>query len=55
MKDNSMNVHHNNAEPWTVTLVDTGELTLTGEASEFSITSLQAKNFVLPTQMVLVM
>ncbi len=30
MKDNSMNVHHNNAEPWTVTLVDTGELTLTG-------------------------
>jgi glucose-1-phosphate cytidylyltransferase len=30
MKDNSMQVHHNNAEPWTVTLVDTGEDTLTG-------------------------
>lgn len=30
MKDNSMNVHQNNVEPWTVTLVDTGELTLTG-------------------------
>ena len=30
MKDNSMEVHQNNAEPWTVTLVDTGENTLTG-------------------------
>ena len=30
MKDNSMKVHHNNAEPWTVTLVDTGEHTMTG-------------------------
>jgi glucose-1-phosphate cytidylyltransferase len=30
MKDNSMHVHQNNAEPWTVTLVDTGENTLTG-------------------------
>jgi glucose-1-phosphate cytidylyltransferase len=30
MKDNSMKVHHNNAEPWTVTLIDTGESTLTG-------------------------
>lgn len=30
MKDNSMVVHQNNAEPWTVTLVDTGEATLTG-------------------------
>jgi glucose-1-phosphate cytidylyltransferase len=30
MKDNSMQVHQNNAEPWTVTLVDTGENTLTG-------------------------
>ena len=30
MKDNSMHVHHNNAEPWSVTLVDTGEDTLTG-------------------------
>ena len=30
MRDNSMQVHHNNAEPWTVTLVDTGENTMTG-------------------------
>jgi glucose-1-phosphate cytidylyltransferase len=30
MKDNSMKVHHNTAEPWTVTLVDTGENTMTG-------------------------
>jgi len=30
MKDNSMQVHHNNAEPWSVTLVDTGENTMTG-------------------------
>ena len=29
MKDNSMQVHQNNAEPWTVTLVDTGENTMT--------------------------
>lgn len=30
MEDNGMKVHHNNAEPWTVTLVDTGENTMTG-------------------------
>jgi len=30
MKDNSMQVHQNNAEPWNVTLVDTGENTMTG-------------------------
>lgn len=30
MKSNSMQVHQNNAEPWTVTLVDTGENTMTG-------------------------
>ena len=30
MKDNSMQVHQNKSEPWTVTLVDTGEHTLTG-------------------------
>ncbi len=30
MEDNSMKVHQNNSEPWTVTLVDTGEETLTG-------------------------
>ncbi|MBD1152952.1 glucose-1-phosphate cytidylyltransferase [Pelagibacterales bacterium SAG-MED22] len=30
MKDNRMEVHQNNSEPWTVTLVDTGENTMTG-------------------------
>jgi len=30
MKNNNMQVHQNNAEPWTVTLVDTGEKTMTG-------------------------
>lgn len=30
MKKNSMTVHQNMAEPWTVTLVDTGEHTMTG-------------------------
>jgi len=30
MKNNSMKVHKMHSEPWNVTLVDTGELTLTG-------------------------
>ncbi len=30
MRNNSMQVHQNTAEPWKVTLVDTGELTQTG-------------------------
>ena len=30
MLDNKMEVHQNNAEPWRVTLVDTGENTMTG-------------------------
>jgi len=30
MKNNQMQVHHQHAEPWTVTLVDTGENTMTG-------------------------
>ena len=30
MKNNEMKVHQNNAEPWVVTLVDTGENTMTG-------------------------
>tara|TARA_B100000989_G_scaffold297534_1_gene283567 strand:- start:3425 stop:4201 length:777 start_codon:yes stop_codon:yes gene_type:complete len=30
MQDNTMKIHQNLAEPWTVTLVDTGESTLTG-------------------------
>ena len=30
MKDNQMEVHRQRAEPWTVTLVDTGESSMTG-------------------------
>lgn len=30
MRDNSMQVHNRRAEPWTVTLVDTGEHSMTG-------------------------
>lgn len=30
MKENKMSVHQNTAEPWTVTLVDTGENSMTG-------------------------
>ena len=30
MKDNKMEVHQNNVEPWRVTLVNTGEETMTG-------------------------
>ncbi|TCR03922.1 glucose-1-phosphate cytidylyltransferase [Neorhizobium sp. JUb45] len=30
MKTNSMEVHHQHAEPWRVTLIDTGEATMTG-------------------------
>jgi len=29
-RNNSMKVHQNTSEPWTVTLIDTGEFTLTG-------------------------
>ena len=30
MKKNSMEIRENNTEPWVVTLVDTGENTMTG-------------------------
>src|SRR6056300_855383 len=30
MKDNNMKIHNNTAESWNVTLVDTGENTMTG-------------------------
>ncbi len=33
MASNRMEVHQNNAEPWRVTLVDTGESTMTGGRS----------------------
>lgn len=30
LRDNSLKVHHSTADPWKITLVDTGESTLTG-------------------------
>jgi glucose-1-phosphate cytidylyltransferase len=30
MKDNKMEVHHRRSEPWRVTIIDTGEATMTG-------------------------
>jgi len=30
LKDNTVEIHKNNSEPWTVTLVDTGESSMTG-------------------------
>ena len=30
MQDNSMEVHHRRSEPWRITIVDTGEATMTG-------------------------
>ena len=30
MKNNKMEIHHKRAEPWVITLVDTGENTMTG-------------------------
>lgn len=30
LKDNKMTVHNNSSEPWSVTLIDTGEQTMTG-------------------------
>src|ERR1700739_3368800 len=30
LKNNNLKIHQNNAEPWTVTLIDTGEETMTG-------------------------
>lgn len=30
MRNNRVEIHHNNVEPWRVTLVDTGEKTMTG-------------------------
>src|SRR3712207_3006992 len=34
LRDNSMEVHQSGAEPWRVTLIDTGENTQTGGAAE---------------------
>jgi glucose-1-phosphate cytidylyltransferase len=42
--ENSMQVHQRNAEPWQVTLVDTGELSKTGGRIK------RIKNFLHPTE-----
>lgn len=55
MKNNEMHVHHKRAEPWKVTLVDTGDSSMTGGACVgLRNTSKTKKLFVLPMVMVLV-
>jgi len=44
MRNNSMQVHQKNAEPWQVTLVDTGETTMTGGRLA------RVKNFLHPNE-----
>ena len=52
MKKNSMTVHENSAEPWKVTLIDTGETSMTG--GRLKLVKEYIKNedaFVLPMAM----
>lgn len=48
MANNQMEVHERKAEPWRVTLVDTGELTMTGGGSSACATILAIKSFASP-------
>ncbi len=53
MQGNRMIVHERKAEPWQVTLVDTGEETMTGGGSSaLRATSRTRSNSALPTEMV---
>lgn len=45
MQHNEMKVHQNNAEPWRVTLVDTGEQTMTGGRLKRIATYLDGEDF----------
>jgi glucose-1-phosphate cytidylyltransferase len=45
MRNNSMQVHQNDAEPWKVTLVDTGEMTQTGGRLKRIAAHLDGENF----------
>lgn len=52
MSENAMEVHGKRAEPWNVTLIDTGDTSMTGAASSgFPTTSVTRKHFVLPMVM----
>ena len=52
MRSNAMNVHQEKAEPWKVTLVDTGESTMTGgRLKEFINIFLTINHFALLTVM----
>ena len=55
MRQNSMEVHHKKAEPWEVTLVDTGENSMTGGRLKRVRDYVLMKHFVSPTAMVLLM
>ena len=53
MKSNSMHVHEMRAEPWTVTLVDTGDDSMTADVSGASLGMWRAKSpFASLTEMV---
>lgn len=47
LKDNKMEVHHNQSEPWKVTLVDTGEGTMTGGRLKRVAKYLEAEDFCM--------
>lgn len=47
IKDNSMRVHENSAEPWNVTVVDTGDETMTGGRLKRIAKYLQDEDFCL--------
>jgi len=47
MPNNRMEVHHKNAEPWRVTLVDTGESTQTGGRLKHIASYLGAEDFFM--------
>ena len=53
MQHNKMEVHQRHAEPWRVTLVDTGAETKTGGRLEGSTVSRRRRRFCLLTAMVL--
>lgn len=47
MQNNKMEVHHRKAEPWRVTLVDTGESTMTGGRLKRIVEHVQGEDFCM--------
>src|SRR3712207_8466898 len=46
LRDNSMEVHQSGAEPWRVTLIDTGESTQTGGRVKRVLPYFRAEDFI---------